>query len=186
MPIMILYPETHLSVYTTDRRVNLIEDGIDVALRVGTIAHENMVARRLLTYRHIVVASPALLQKFGKPAIPEDLHRFPCAVWGHGVSTQTAWRLGGETFTPDAMLSINDYLHLRRRALADEVVTELPPFLATQALREGVLEKVLPAYPLPEQQINLLYSSHHYPSSIIRAYLDFYQEHISYVTDQTG
>ena len=173
------YPHIQLSVYATDRRVDLIQDGIDVALRVGTIVHEAMVARRLLSHRHILVASPALLQRFGIPAEPEALHRFPCAMWSRDANTPGCWHLGDTVVEPTALLTTNDYLHLRNRVLASEVVTELPPFLAVEAIRNGQLRLLLPDHPMPEQQINLLYPSHRHASSIIRAYLDFCQREIA-------
>lgn len=173
-----LHPDIQLHVYTTERRVDLIEDGIDVALRVGTITHEAMVARRLLSYRHVLVASPQLIERFGMPDTPAALHRFPCAVWNLGTGAKGGWRLGDRLVEPKAVLSTNDYAHLRSRALCGEVVTELPPFLAAPALQERQLIALLPKHPMPEQQINLLYPSHRHPSAIVRAYLDFCQQHV--------
>src|ERR1700756_4564617 len=65
------YPDIQVYVYSTERRVDLIEDGIDVALRVGAIEHEAMVARRILSFRNIVVASPELVERFGLPEEPD-------------------------------------------------------------------------------------------------------------------
>jgi DNA-binding transcriptional LysR family regulator len=171
------YPDIQLSVYTTDRRVDLVEDGIDVALRVGEVLHEQRVARRLLSYRHGLVASPALLERLGTPDAPEALHRFPCATWCRDANTQGIWRLGEHIVEPKAVLTTNDYLHLRGRALAGEVITELPPFLAAEPIRGGQLRAVLADHPMPEQQVNLLYPSHRNPSSIVRTYLDFCRKH---------
>src|ERR1700751_2382070 len=70
------YPDIQIYVYSTERRLDLIEDGIDVALRVGAIVHETMVARRILSFRNIVVASPVLVERFGLPEEPDALHRF--------------------------------------------------------------------------------------------------------------
>src|ERR1700746_3671071 len=75
------YPEIQVYVYSIERRMDLIQDGIDVALRVGAIVHEAMVARHVLTYRHVLVAGPQLVERCGMPAEPHALHRFPCAVW---------------------------------------------------------------------------------------------------------
>ena len=172
------YPDIQVHVYTTERRVDLIEDGIDVALRVGTITHEAMVARHVVTYRHVLVASPLLVERLGLPDTPDALHRFPCAAWSAGANANGAWRLGDRVFEPKAVLSTNDYAHLRNRALAGEVVTELPPFLAATAIRERRLVALLPEHPMPEQQVNLLYPSHRHPSAIVRAYLDFCQQHV--------
>lgn len=173
------YPDIRVYVYTTERRVDLVEDGIDVALRVGTVAHESMVARRVLTYRHVLVASPLLVERLGLPETPDALHRFPCATWGVGANANGTWRLGGSVFEPKALLTTNDYAHLRSRALAGEVVTELPPFLAAKAISDGRLVALLSEHPMPELQINLLYPSHRHPSAIVRAYLDFSQQRIS-------
>jgi len=171
------YPEIRMHVYTTERRVDLIEDGIDVALRVGTIAHENMVARQVVTFRHVLVASPLLVERLGLPESPDDLRRFPCAAWNVGANAKP-WRLGDRVFEAKSVLLTNDYAHLRNRALAGEVVTELPPFLASKAIRERQLVALLPDHPMPEQQVNLLYPSHRHPSAIVRAYLDFCQQHV--------
>jgi DNA-binding transcriptional LysR family regulator len=174
-----LHPDIRLHIYTTERRVDLIEDGIDVALRVGTIAHESMVARRVLSYRHVLVASPRLTERLGVPGSVDELHRFPCAVWSLGANTRGRWQLGEQTIEPDSLLATNDYAHLCNRALAGEVITELPPFLAATAMRAGQLVALLPTQLLPEQQINLLYPSHRHPSAIVRAYLDFCQQQVS-------
>src|SRR5258705_9154232 len=133
------YPEIQVYVYSTERRMDLIEDGIDVALRVGAIVHEAMWARHLLSFRNILVASPKLVECFGVPAEPDALHRFPCAVWASGIDVPARWELGGHVIEPKAVLSTNDYHHLSSRALGGDVVTELPPFLAAAPVRERPL-----------------------------------------------
>ena len=172
------YPEIQVYVYSTERRMDLIEDGIDVALRVGTIVHEAMVARHVLSFRNILVASPKLVERYGMPAEPDALHRFPCAVWGSSIDVPTRWELGGHLVEPKSVLSTNDYHHLRSRALDGDVLTELPPFLAAVPIREKRLVPLLPQYPLPEWSINLIYPPQRHPSSIVRAYLDFCQSYL--------
>lgn len=172
------YPAIQLSVYTADRRVDHVQDGIDVALRIGTIVHEAMVARRLLVYRHVLVASPRLLRRLGTPRSPLSLPDFPCATWCRDANIRGVWHLGGHIVEPDAVLTSNDYLHLRGQALAGAVITELPPFLVAEPLRDGELVEVLPAHRMPEQEVNLLYPAHRNPSSLVRAYLDFCQKNV--------
>jgi DNA-binding transcriptional LysR family regulator len=172
------YPDIQIYVYSTERRLDLIEDGIDVALRVGAIVHEAMVARRVLCFRNILVASPKLVERFGVPVEPDALHRFPCAVWASGIDVPARWELGGHVVEPKAVLSTNDYHHLCSRVLRGDVVTELPPFLAAAPVREKRLVPLLPQYPLPEWSINLLYPPHRHPSSIVRTYLDFCQSYL--------
>jgi DNA-binding transcriptional LysR family regulator len=172
------YPGIEVYVHSTERRVDLIEDGIDVALRVGAIVHEAMVARRILSFRNILVASPELLERFGLPDEPDALHRFPCAVWSSRIDWSARWELGGNVIEPKAVLATNDYHHLCSRALGGDVVTELPPFLAAAPIREKRLMQLLPQYPLPEWPINLLYPPHRYQSTIVRTYLDFCQSYL--------
>lgn len=167
------YPDIQLHVYSTERRVDLIQDGIDVALRIGTIADESLVARRIIDYRHVLVASPELVRKLGHPKSLVDLHRYPSAAWAASIDVRTVWMLGGQVFEPNSMLATNDYLHLRACVLSGECVTELPPFLAAPLIGDGRVLALLPDHPFPEQTVNLLYPSHRYPSTIVRAYLDF-------------
>jgi len=172
------FPDIQIYVYSTERRLDLIEDGIDVALRVGAVVHEAMVARRVLSFRNILVASPRLVERFGVPAEPDALHRFPCAVWASRIDAAITWELGARVIEPKAVLSTNDYHHLCCRALAGEVVTELPPFLAAAPIREKRLVPLLPQYPLPEWTINLLYPPQRHQSTIVRTYLAFCQSYL--------
>jgi DNA-binding transcriptional LysR family regulator len=172
------YPEIQVSVYASDRRVDLTQDGIDVALRVGEIVHEAMVARRIISYRHCLVASPRLIERYGAPKSADELMRFPCGAWRSDANSQGTWRIGEQLVAPRAVLTTNDYLHLRDRAVAGEFVTELPPFLAAPLLRTGALVGILDDQPMPELPVHLLYQSHRNPSSIIRAYLDFCQREV--------
>ncbi|WP_232243984.1 substrate binding domain-containing protein [Pseudomonas gessardii] len=170
------YPDIQLQVYTSDRRIDMIEDGIDVAMRIGRITHESMVARRMLAYRHILVASPVLLARLGLPDKVADLHHYPCGAWSQDATA--TWQLGEEVFKADPIIATNDYAHLRSRALAGDLVTELPPFMAKEAIRNKQLVALLGKHPFPEMEINLLYPSHRHPSNLVRTYLDFAQQHI--------
>ncbi|MHB9835792.1 LysR family transcriptional regulator [Paraburkholderia terrae] len=172
------YPGIRVFVYSTERRVDLTADGIDVALRVGAIDHELMVARKMLAYRHVLVASRALVERLGPPVTPDDLDRYPCAAWMQNSYARPLWRLGNATFQPKPLISTNDYAHLRFRVLRGEAATELPPYLIADDVKAGRVVALLPNYPLPLQEINLLYPSHRHPSSIVRAYLDFCQERL--------
>lgn len=178
------YPGIELHVHMAERRCDRIEDDIDVALRVGPIAHDTMVARLVLSYRHVLAASPALIQRLGPPRRPEDLAAYPCAVWGPADDSQ--WRLGDTVVRPQPVLATNDYAYLRNRVLAGEVVAELPPFLAAPAVREGRMLALLTDHPMQVRQVNLLYRSRRNPSAIVRAYLDFCLSRWAHFIDLNG
>ena len=169
--------EIRLAIYATERRIDLIADGVDVALRIGAVADESMVARPVASYRHVLVASPKLIKRLGNPTSVDDLHRFPCAAWASGPGARSEWWLGQRAFEPAAVIAANDYQQLRRCALAGDALTELPPFLARRDLASGKLVAILARYALPEQTIQLLYPSHRHPSSLVRAYIEFCKQH---------
>ncbi|WP_162095234.1 LysR family transcriptional regulator [Pseudomonas chlororaphis] len=170
------HPEVQVAVYTSERESDLAQDGVDVALRAGPLFDEDRPARLLGSYRHLLVASPLLLERLGTPQTPADLRGFPCAVWSRHADAREQWQLGDQSYSPDPLFAANDYLHLRQLALTAKVVTELPAFLAAEALRDGRLHALLPHLPMPEQQLHLLYPNQHPPSNIVRAYLDFAQD----------
>ena len=172
------YPDIEIYLYSSERRVDLVEDGIDVALRVGAIVHEAMVARRVLSFRNVLVASPQLVKRFGAPKHPDALQRLPCGVWASRIDDRVRWQLGEHSVEPRAVLSTNDYHHLCTRALRGDVVTELPPFLAAGHIRDKRLVPLLPQHKLPEWSLNLLYPPHRHQSTIVRTYLDFCQSYL--------
>ncbi|WP_410209399.1 LysR family transcriptional regulator [Aquirhabdus sp.] len=176
------YPLIDLKIFSTDQRMNLTNDSIDVALRVGDVVHEQMIARRLLSYRHVLVASPAFLAKHGVPTAPEDILSLPCAGWSK-MDDELHWNLGGDLLTPRSTLLTNNYQHLHQVALSGDVITELPPFIAKESIQARQLVPLLIDYPMPEQQLNLLYPSRRYLSSVVRAYLDFCQAEIGKFMD---
>jgi DNA-binding transcriptional LysR family regulator len=169
------HPDIQVAVYTTERAVDLGMEGIDIALRIGPVVHESLVAKRLLRYRHVLVASPALVERLGMPTSPDALFALPAGIWVRDANAHRPWRLGEREIEPTPILAVNDYLHLRQRAIQGDLVTELPPFLAAEALRDGRLVALLPDHPFPEQQVSLLYQRQQHPSRVVRAYLEYCQ-----------
>ncbi|MDR8071907.1 LysR family transcriptional regulator [Burkholderia cenocepacia] len=168
-----LNPGIRVSIYSTERRVDLLSDGIDVALRVGAISDESVVTRHLGDFRHILVGSPSLVTGTARVTEPADISKLPCAAWGSTIDEQPVWKLGTSSVSINASLIVNDYLHLRDRALAGDFLTELPFFLAAKDLREGRLVEVLPDHPFPSSSLHLVYRRLRYPLAIVRSYVDF-------------
>ncbi|MHA6833489.1 LysR family transcriptional regulator [Ralstonia pseudosolanacearum] len=176
-----LNPGIKVSIYSTERRVDLLSDGVDVALRVGSISDESVVARHLGDFRHVLVASPELAKRASHFSQPSDIYELPCATWGSAMDEQPIWRLGGSPIKVNAALVVNDYLQLRDRALSGDFLTELPSFLAAKDISEGRLVEVLPSHPLPYSSLHLVYRKLRYPSAIVRSYIDFCLENFSRV-----
>ena len=168
------YPLIELDIYATERKIDLIEDGIDVSLRIGDVLQLSAVARKLMDYRHLLVATPEFIQKYGQPESPQDLLNFPCAAWAK-KDESIEWQLADEKISiqPAIRIRANDYLHMRYLALQNLCITELPPFLVNELIVNKRLVRILPEYDLPQDSISLLYQSRNHISRIARVYIDF-------------
>jgi len=166
------FPLIELDIYSTERKIDLIEDGIDVALRVGDIVDLSVVARKLINYRHVLVATPQFIKIHGKPKSPQDLSNFPCAAW-HKREDIIEWTLGDKTISIETSVRANDYPQLRYLTLQHLCITEQPPFLANDLIAEKRLVQILPDHPFPEYSVNVLYQSRNQLSRIARVYIDF-------------
>ncbi len=166
------FPLIELDIYATERKIDLIEDGIDVSLRIGDVVHLSAVARKIMNYHHLLVATPQFIKSFGQPALPADLLNFPCAGWGK-KNDSIEWILGGEKISIEAFVRVNDYLHLRHLALHNFCIIELPPFLANELIAQQRLVQILPDYTFPQYSVSLLFQSRNQISRIARVYIDF-------------
>lgn len=143
------YPDVRVQVMVTDRHVDHIAEGVDLAFRVGALKDSSLVARTILTYRHQLVASPAYLAKHGAPEQPDDLIRHRLLAFAHW-RPDSRWRfvhVNGRDkqileFKP--WMAMNDYAGLTAALLAGSGIGDLPPVVQPALLREGRLVEVMP------------------------------------------
>lgn len=164
------YPAVRFDIFVTDRRVDLVADGIDVGIRVGDGGFVSYVGRTLARYRHRVVASPTFLERH-PIAHPDDLATVPVACWR--ASGPVSWTLGARTLPLDPAVTTNDYRHLLELALRGEAAAEVPPYLARRPIEAGELIPVLPDHPLPEQVVRAVVVEKRAMSPVVRQFLDF-------------
>ncbi|MEM9947171.1 MAG: LysR family transcriptional regulator [Cyanobacteria bacterium P01_D01_bin.36] len=169
------HPNVTIELFATERKVDLIEEGIDVALRIGSRKDNQAVSQPLGSYRHLLVASPNLLKNCTPIEHPSHLQTLPCATWKNPTGTNL-WHLGEEIIEVHPFIQVNDYLHLQELALSGECVTELPPFLAKSHIDSAQLTHLLQDYPFPDCDLNLLYPSGKHLSRLVRTYLEFCSE----------
>lgn len=170
------YPSVRFDVFVTDRRVDLVADGIDVAIRVGEGGATTYAGPTLTRYRHVVVASPGLLQRH-PIAGPDDLAGVPCGCFRSGAPS--TWQLGTREVPLSPTVVTNDYRQLLHLAESGAVVVEAPPFLARPALESGSLRAVLPDHPLPSQPIRALVVERRAMSPLVRHFLDHLKEQVA-------
>ncbi len=139
------YREVSVEVDLSDRPVDLLGEGYDLALRIGTLEDSTLIARRIASIDRVYCASPAYLARRGTPLKPDDLHLHDCLPYGHGRQVQ--WRFSGPgkptVVNVTGRMRVNNGDLLRDAAIFGMGITYLPVFIVGSALEDGRLEPVL-------------------------------------------
>jgi DNA-binding transcriptional LysR family regulator len=174
------FPQISVEAALNDRFVNLVEEGYDLALRIGTLGDSSLVARRMAPCRTVTCASPAYLDRRGRPARPEDLAGHDCLLYANQAQPRE-WQLlgprGVQTARVDGPLTANNGDLLCGAALAGMGIARLPTFIVGPHLHAGRLEAVLPGFPVPETGIHAVFPHSRNLSVKVRVFVDFLVEH---------
>jgi DNA-binding transcriptional LysR family regulator len=169
------YPDVRVHVDLTSRRVNLIEEGFDVALRAGELRDSSLVSRALgAPHSFAICASRSYLARHGTPKHPRELARHPCLLMhDHQVPADWDFSDGPRRITVKVRgtVSVNSFTLLRDLAIAGLGIARLPHFEAASALAAGNLRAILRDYSLA-QAFHALYPSSRHLSPRVRAFLD--------------
>ncbi|HEX5752001.1 MAG TPA: LysR substrate-binding domain-containing protein [Archangium sp.] len=177
------YPELRVALEVTNRRVDLVEEGVDVTIRAGRLADSSFISRRLGEARFVLCASPAYLRRRGTPQEPLELaaHEVADVVPLEGSRT---WRLSGPagqqvdvTLTP--RLGVNDPGMVYRVVLGGTGLGWVPEFLCAEDLRAGRLRPLLPGWSLPAAEMHALFPSQRDLAPKVRAFVDFLVEKLA-------
>ena len=173
---MAAYPDLTVELFLNDRFVDPIEEGFDVTIRIADLEDSSLIARKLGPGRRVLAASPAYLDRYGRPETPEDLSRHFCLNYGHTTLLQR-WQLVHDgkqvNVQLNSRLCANNGDVLRNAALAGHGITKLPTFLVGEDISAGRLEVVLPDYPPQELGIYALYAPNKYLAAKTRVLIDF-------------
>jgi DNA-binding transcriptional LysR family regulator len=176
-----LYPNAIVNCLVTDRHVNHIEDGIDISLRVGDLKDSSLVARRLLRYRSVLVASPGYLARAGAPNHPNELPLHALVAFSRWEPAVT-WELEnkGETYKVNVQprIAINDYTGVQSAVINGLGISEIPSILCGKDIQDGRLLEVMPDWQFSPVTLSAIYPSNRNLSRLIRLFKDFCVEHI--------
>lgn len=179
------WPAISVQVLATNRRVDLIREGVDLALRVRTKLDTDaeLVVRRLGTASSCMVASPAYLQRCGTPDTPQDLNAHTLLSF-NDPQTDVSWTLlnsqGEEQHIPvQPQLSSNDFLVLTEAAVQGRGIALLPSVATQEEQRRGQLVQVLPQWASPEGIVHCIYPSRRGMIPAVRTLLDFLCERMA-------
>lgn len=171
------HPAIAVTLDLSDRRVDLVEEGFDLAIRIGELQDSTLVARRIATFRHVVCASPAYLEVHGEPSQPGDLEGVAGLCYSN-LSNPSQWSYrdpdgrGGVVRVCPRLLSTNGDT-LRDAAVAGLGVLCEPSFIVHDAVGRGELTPVLLDYQWYGMGIHAVYPARRHVSSRVRAFVDF-------------
>lgn len=165
-----------LDVHLSDRMVNLVEEGFDVAVRIGHLQDSSLVARRLAAVRMVTCAAPAYLAGAGVPRTLEDLAGHE-AILDTNARDATIWRFGRRAETQDVRvhgrLRFNGAEACVEAALRGFGILRTPAFAAAEALRAGRLVPILCDYEPEEIYVHAVYPHARHLAAKVRGFVDF-------------
>ena len=166
-----------------DRYVNLVEQGVDIALRMGRLADSMLGSRYLGVNPWLVAAAPEYLARHGEPQIPNDLSQHACLVYS-SVQGDDRWQFNdaqGRALTVQVhgLLRSNNLSALLAGACAGHGIAALPHYVAREALAEGSIRQVLAGFTLPTQELHAVFPSPKLVPSKVRTFIDFLQKSLA-------
>jgi DNA-binding transcriptional LysR family regulator len=173
-------PAISFELEFSDRRVNLVEGAFDLAIRIASRLEPGDVARKIGHSQSVVVASPAYLERYGRPQHPRELIQHAC--FGYLLAMRASWAfvIDGETqwFAVASRLEANSGDALLAATIQGLGLSYAPTFIAEQAVRDGKLEIVLADFPSPEVGIYAILPSNRYVPHRVRALVDYLAQRI--------
>lgn len=170
------YPHVRVHVLVTDRFVDHVAEGIDLVLRVGQLKDSTLIARRILLYRHLLVASPAYLALHAPPKRPSDILNHRLLAFSLGANEHSwTFRKGSmaETIRFQPALAMNDYAGLAESLAAGGGIGDLPPIVRRDLLQTGKLVEVLPGWRLKSAPLSIVHLGNRHVPKPVRLFKEF-------------
>lgn len=173
------YPDVQIDLTLSDRNIDLVEEGFEVAIRVGYLADSGLVARPLKDYQMWLCASPEYLATAGTPQTPQDIAQHNCLSYAYWHK-KNLWKISKdghtETIQIKGQLTINNGQALRAAAIAGLGIIMQPEVLVGDAVVNGQLVRLLPDYDLPSRPMHVVYPPDRRPTPKLRTFIDFVVE----------
>ena len=172
---LLKFPEVSVDLRLEDRYVDLVDEGVDVALRISTMTDSSLIARKIADMRIVIAGAPSLLEKFGVPESPEALRAMPCVI-DTNLQGQANWRFvdGGKTVSVHVSgpVRVNSPLAALEAATRGLGFAAMPSYLADPAIASGDLVGVLAEYVPDGQTLQAVYPHRRHLAGKVRALID--------------
>ncbi|WP_440873646.1 LysR family transcriptional regulator [Thalassotalea sp. PLHSN55] len=174
------YPELNVQLNLVNRRVDFIEEGFDVVIRIGQLNDSSLIAKKLGNISRSFYASPAYLAKHGKPEQIQQLamHQILIMNPSNNDATLNLVSTVGQTHTITAKprLLVDDFSLLKQALIDDLGIAILPEYMCTQEIADGKLVKILPEWGLPAVDVFALYPKNRAKIPKVKAFIEFVVE----------
>jgi DNA-binding transcriptional LysR family regulator len=175
---LIRYPQTELDMQLSNNKVDLIQGGFDLAIRLGTLEDSSLIARKLASRSQYIVAAPDYLQRFGTPVHLRDLNHHQCLT-----GTVATWRFNVNgsliQYKPKGRIVCNSGVALLDAATKGLGLVQLPDYYVKEKLADGTLISVLDTIRQPDDGIWALYPQNRHLSAKVRVLVDFLAEKLA-------
>ena len=172
---LVKFPEVTLDLRLEDRYVDLVDEGVDVALRISTMADSSLIARKIADMRIVVAGAPALIQRLGEPRTPDALRTMPCII-DTNLQGQANWRFVENDKTISVHVSgpvrVNSPLAAMEAAELGLGFAAMPSYLADPAVKAGTLVSILKDYVQDGQTLQAVYPHRRHLAGKVRALID--------------
>ncbi|WP_265553941.1 LysR family transcriptional regulator [Serratia grimesii] len=169
-------PDVEITMMMDDQVVDLVDEGFDLAIRIGQLADSSLIARRIAPCHSLLCAAPAYLACYGTPTDLEQLSRHNCLFYSY-FRGGSEWQFEGPTgrvrFQPRGNYQVNNSEALREALLAGMGICQMPTFIVGDDIAQGRLIELMPAYRLPEHAIYAVYPQRKYLPAKVSAFVDF-------------
>lgn len=176
------YPELTLDLQLDDRRVDMIAEGFDLAVRGSDrLEDSSLVARPLLTLRHVLCAAPQYLRRHGTPQVPEDLQALECVQFSlSGHAREWVFQRGEQVRRLDVCgrYSVNSSLALCAALRAGHGISLVPEIYVRDDLAQGRLQPLLEDWQMMQTQLYAIYPSRRQLQAKVRVFIDFLLEEL--------
>ncbi len=175
------YPKLKIDLVMDDRRVDLVAEGFDTAIRAGNLPDSTLIARKLAPVRQVLCASPDYLDRYDRPGTPAELSGHNCVLYSYS-SDADKWTLIGEggpvTVTVSGSYKVNNSEALLEALREGVGIGRLPTFVAGPDLKAGRLVKLFESYRIPDFTLYAVFPEREYLPAKLRVFLDFAIEYI--------
>ncbi len=176
-PFLDQNPDLNIDLLLDDRNLNLVEEGVDIALRMGALSDSGLTARKIAECRRVVLGTPAYFEKHGEPTCPSDLCKHQAVVYALGGGANWQFRNASEeqSVIINGRIRVSAAEGLREAVLAHLGLTMASEWMFAPELASGAVREVMKGWTLPNQDLWAVFPTGRMASAKARAFVEYVQ-----------